>query len=116
MVHCTSPSENRNVPAAPSPDPRAGGSAHFMALIAIECEHPGLPPRTVVDRDTSSALADALAHDLASHLPEIRELDFVMVGAVYDQAQLLRPGWPLHAALGEALDADASVPARSAAT
>lgn len=75
-----------------------------MALIAIECEHPGLPPRTVVDRDTSSALADALAHDLASHLPEIRELDFVMVGAVYDQAQLLRPGWPLHAALGEALE------------
>ncbi|HET9034186.1 MAG TPA: hypothetical protein VFN25_14935 [Dokdonella sp.] len=59
---------------------------------------------TSLDRTTASILADALAHDLAAHVPEIRHLDFVFVGALYDQAQLLRPGWPLHAALAEALE------------
>lgn len=104
MVHCKPLSENQNVSATSLSESVPSESAHFMALIAIECEHPGSPPKTVLDRDTSSALADALAHDLAAHVPEIRSLDFVMVGAVYDQAQLLRPGWSLHAALGEALD------------
>lgn len=59
---------------------------------------------TSLDRSTASVLADALAHDLAVHVPEIRELDFVFVGALYDQAQLLRPQWPLHAALADALE------------
>lgn len=65
---------------------------------------PGAPPVTTLDRATASILADALAHDLAVHVPEIRELDFVFVGALYDQAQLLRPQWPLHAALADALE------------
>lgn len=77
---------------------------NFLALVAIECEAPGVPPNTSLDRATASILADALAHDLATHIAEIRELDFVFVGALYDQAQLLRPGWPLHAALAEALE------------
>lgn len=77
---------------------------NFLALVAIECETPGLPPIASLDRATAGVLADALAHDLAAHIPEIRELDFVFAGALYDQAQLLRPRWPLHAALAEALD------------
>lgn len=81
----------------------ASPALNFLALVAIECEAPGVPPTTALDRATASVLADALAHDLAAHVPEIRELDFVFVGALYDQAQLLRPGWPLHAALAEAL-------------
>jgi hypothetical protein len=63
-----------------------------------------VPPVTALDRATASVLADALAHDLLVHIPEIRKLDFVFVGALYDQAQLLRPGWPLHAALADALE------------
>ena len=78
--------------------------SHLLALVAIECEVPGVPPVTSLDRATASVLADALAHDLAVQIPEIRELDFVFVGALYDQAQLLRPRWPLHAALAEALE------------
>lgn len=70
----------------------------------MECEAPGVPPVLALERGTASILADALAHDLARHIPAIRSLDFVFVGALYDQAQLLRPGWPLHAALAEALD------------
>ncbi|MEP6881390.1 MAG: hypothetical protein ABI866_05315 [Dokdonella sp.] len=77
---------------------------NFLALVAVECEVPGAPPVTTLDRATASILADALAHDLAVHVPEIRGLDFVFVGALYDQAQLLRPQWPLHAALADALD------------
>ncbi len=76
---------------------------NFLALVAIECEVPGVPPVASLDRTTASILADALAHDLASHIPELRGLDFVFVGALYDQAQLLRPRWPLHAALADAL-------------
>jgi hypothetical protein len=63
-----------------------------------------VPPVTALDRATASVLADALAHDLLAHVPEISKLDFVFVGALYDQAQLLRPGWPLHAALADALE------------
>jgi hypothetical protein len=75
-----------------------------MALIAVECEIAGTPPRTTLERGTAGILADAVAHDLAAQVAEISMLDFVFVGALYDQAQLLRPGWPLHAALAEALD------------
>ena len=82
----------------------ASPALNFLALVAIECEEPGVPPTTSLDRATAGVLADALAHDLAAHVPEIRELDFVFVGALYDQAQLMRPGWPLHAALAETLD------------
>lgn len=104
MVHCGSHCENRNVPAPPLSSRADLAHTHFLALIAIECEVPGIPPVTALDRGTASVLADALALDLATHIPEIRELDFVFIGALYDQAQLLRPGWPLHAALAEALD------------
>lgn len=104
MVHCGSPRENRNVPVSTHPATADRTQSHVMALIALECEAPGAPSRCVADRATAGALADALAHDLAAHVPELRRLDFVLVGALYDQAQLLRPQWPLHAALAEALD------------
>lgn len=74
-----------------------------MGLVAVECEAPGVPPRTVVDRSRAEQLVGTLAADLAGHVPAVRALDLVAVGAVYDQAQLLRPQWPLHAALGDAL-------------
>lgn len=76
---------------------------HCSALIAIECELPGPPPLTRLDRATAGALADAVAHDLAAQIPQMAELDFVFAGALYDQAQLLRPQWPLHAALADTL-------------
>ena len=77
---------------------------HCPALIAIECETPGPPPSAKLDRATAAVLADAIAQDLAAQIPQIARLDFVFVGALYDQAQVLRPHWPLHAALSDALD------------
>lgn len=73
-----------------------------MALLAVECASPGVPPRVVIGRAEATNLVEALATDLSRHEPAVRSLDLVAIGAVYDQAQLLRPGWPLHAALGEA--------------
>jgi hypothetical protein len=104
MVHCGSCRENRNVSVSPHSTAVHGPRSHVTALIAVECEIPGTPPRTTLGRRTADVLADAVAHDLAIQVSEIRALDFVFVGALYDQAQLLRPGWPLHAALAEALD------------
>ena len=75
-----------------------------MTLVAIECEGAGIPPRVRLDRRHAELLVGQLAADLAAHVPAVRALDFVAVGAVYDQAQLLRPQWPLHAALAEALE------------
>lgn len=72
---------------------------HCTAALAIECELAGAPPRAVLDRAQAGRYGDGLAADLLRLFPEVAELDLVCVGAVYDQAQLLRPGWPLHAAL-----------------
>jgi hypothetical protein len=104
MVHCGSHCENRDVSALPPSKADQSPQSHVAALIAIECEAPGAPPRCVLDRGTAAALADAVAHDLATAVPEVNGLDFVFVGALYDQAQLLRPGWPLHATLADALE------------
>ena len=92
------------MPVPPLSNRAETAQSHITALIAVECETPGIPPVTTLDRATASVLADALALDLAAHVAEIHALDFVFVGALYDQAQLLRPGWPLHAALADALE------------
>jgi hypothetical protein len=104
MVHCGSHCENRDVSVLPHPKTDESAHSQVAALIAIECEAPGAPPRWSLDRETAAALADAVAHDLATQVPEVNGLDFVFVGALYDQAQVLRPGWPLHAALADALE------------
>lgn len=71
-------------------------------LVAIECDAPGPPARSALARSDAEALAAHLAGDLGRHVTGTRPLDLVAVGALYDQAQMLRPGWPLHAALAEA--------------
>lgn len=104
MVHCAPYRENRNVPDSLHSTRSMNQPLRFPALIAVECENPGAPGLVALDRATASILADAIALDLAAHVPEISQLDFIVVGALYDQAQLLRPQWPLHAALADALD------------
>lgn len=71
-------------------------------LVAIECETPGPPARAALGRADAEALATHLAADLGRHVGQAPTLDLVTIGALYDQAQMLRPGWPLHAALAEA--------------
>ena len=104
MVHCGSHCENRDVAVSSQKTEPDSARTHLMALVAVECESPGVPPRPTLDRQMASVLADALAHDLAAQIPQIALLDFVFAGALYDQAQLLRPQWPLHAALADSLE------------
>lgn len=75
------------------------GSRSVLGLLAIECAEPGAPPRCIADRTHAGALANAIAGDLAKLAPEVSTLDLVTVAALFDQAQLLRPGWPVHATL-----------------
>ncbi len=95
MVHC---SLNSRACEADTMD----SSSTCAGLVAIECEEPGPPPRATLARADAETLAAHLAADLGRHLGNTTSLDLVSVGALYDQAQLLRPGWPLHAALSEA--------------
>lgn len=70
-----------------------------LGLLAIECSEPGQPPRWVADRSHSERIAAAIAGDLLKLEPSLPQLGLATVGALFDQAQILRPGWPVHAAL-----------------
>lgn len=59
---------------------------------------PGLPGRTACDQ-----LLSHLAADLARVFPEIERCDLAVAGALYDQTQIVRPGYPVHAALDDLL-------------
>jgi len=83
-------------------DAADGARSSVLALIALECAAPGPPVRATVDRALAAELAALAAIDIARHAPAAINLDLITVGAVYDQAQILRPGWPVHAALGAA--------------
>lgn len=74
---------------------------HCPALLAIECEDAGVPTRSTLERDAADRFGAALAADLAILFPGIEQLDLVCVGALYDPAEILRPGWPVHSAMGE---------------
>ncbi len=74
-------------------------SLHCFGALALEVAAP--PSRTHLDRAETDALGDHLAIDLQRLLPEVEQLDLVLAGAHFDPAELLRPGWPVHAALVE---------------
>lgn len=79
---------------------------HCCALVlAIEFPVPegGLPatPNAYFERSLAAPLANQLAFELAKHLPSLEHLGLVWMAGCYDQAQILRPGWPVHQALVE---------------
>jgi hypothetical protein len=78
-------------------------STHCALVVAIEFPLPesGMPerPNTYFDRALAQPLANQLAFELAKHLPSLDGLGLVWMAACYDQAQILRPELPVHAAL-----------------
>ncbi len=76
---------------------------HCALVVAIEFPVPesGMPerPQTYFDRALAQPLANQLAFELAKHLPSLDGLGLVWMAACYDQAQILRPELPVHAAL-----------------
>ena len=72
---------------------------HCYGALALETTAP--LRRTVLERDVAALLADHVANDLQRLLPGVDRLDLVVAAAAFDPAELLRPGWPRHAALAQ---------------
>lgn len=79
--------------------------SHHAGLLALELDpqRPGstnIPPEPL-DVATATALAGHLAKDLDRILGGIDHLGLILPGALYDQTEILRPGFPLTTALAE---------------
>ena len=84
-----------------------------LGLLAIECREPGAPPHCTTNRAHAQTIASAIAADLIKLDAGVSSLDLVVAGALFDQAQILRPGWPAHAALLELQSRVVAVAARA---
>lgn len=72
---------------------------NLLLVLALELrpgEHAG---RGALDPAQAARLAASIAEDLAKLAPAAARFDLAVLGAHYDSIELLRPGWPVHAAL-----------------
>lgn len=70
-----------------------------LGALALELA-PGRPPgRTALATGDAGALAALVARDLGKLVPGAAALDFCLLAGLFDPAELLRPGYPLHAEL-----------------
>jgi hypothetical protein len=72
---------------------------HCFGALALEIAAP--PRHALLARDAADALGQLLSLDLQRLLPGIDALDLAFAAAHFDPCELLRPGWPVHAALSE---------------
>ena len=71
------------------------------AVLAVELAEGSVPARLTLDRDAAETLAAYVAADLAAMLPGVQHARLLLGGALLDPAEVLRPGFPVHAALEE---------------
>jgi len=74
-------------------------SLHCFGALALELSPDQAQGRCVLERPEAERLADFLARDLARLLPGVESLDGAFAAALFDPAEMLRPGWPVHASL-----------------
>ncbi len=79
----------------------AASDLSVLAVMALEWMPDGPAPRTALAQDDAGLLAERIGHDLALLVPEVADLDLVVMGAHFDPAEVLRPGWPVHRRLHE---------------
>lgn len=72
----------------------------WMGVLALEPMAGALPQRHVLTRATAEGLTAAMGAQLARFLPPEHDYGFVWSAALYDPAQLLRPGFGVHQELG----------------
>jgi hypothetical protein len=77
----------------PNPQSVCLGALALELRPAAHAVHASLEPTAAAE------LAEGIARDLAVLIPDAATLDLVVLAAHYDPVELLRPGWPLHAAL-----------------
>lgn len=71
------------------------------AVLACELSPGHAAARLLLDREACAALADAIGEDLRRLLPGVEQARLLLAGSLLDATELLRPGFPAHAALGE---------------
>ncbi|MDB6163828.1 MAG: hypothetical protein JWL98_1260 [Xanthomonadaceae bacterium] len=74
-------------------------TSRVFGALALELASGSDPASLAVSQQDAGALATLLAADLAGFEPAAAELQLAVCGAHFDTVELLRPGWPLHAAL-----------------
>lgn len=77
---------------------------HHAGLLAIELDmqdNPGGIPPAPLNVAAAAALAGHLAKDLNLILGDIEQLGLILAGALYDQTEILQPGFPLLEALAD---------------
>lgn len=70
-------------------------------VLALERVADELPPRLSLSRDEAAELAELVAVDLHTLMPQLSAARLALAGALFDQVELLRPGFPVWAALDE---------------
>ena len=80
---------------------QAAPDLSVLAVMALEWMPDGPAPRAALPQDAAGLLAERIGHDLALLVPEVAALDFIAMGAHFDPAEVLRPGWPVHRRLHE---------------
>ncbi len=76
-----------------NPPPSCLGALAMERRPETHATHASIEPAAAAE------LAAGIARDLAVLVPDAAMLDLAVLGAQYDPVELLRPGWPLHAAL-----------------
>jgi len=72
------------------------------AVLALEVSTgPATLAQTTLSRDEAAELAALIAIDLHALLPQVGEARLAVAGALFDPVELLRPGFPVWAALDE---------------
>ncbi len=72
-----------------------------LALLALELMPGNAPPHAVLSQQQTGQLVERIGHDLSLLAPAVSDLDLVIMGAHFDPAEILRPGWPIHRRLHE---------------
>ena len=76
--------------------------ASFTVVLAVEVDgsaRPGGQTSTALGRQAAMLLAEAMGADLSRLEPAVADCALVLAGALYDQIEVLRPGFPLLEAL-----------------
>ncbi len=74
-------------------------SSTFFGALALELRPGVQAARPALAPAQAAQLADGIGHDLAALKAEAADCDLAVLAAHYDPVELLRPGWPVHAAL-----------------
>jgi hypothetical protein len=70
-------------------------------VLALEPVAGDAPSRMTLSRDEAAELAALIATDLHTLVPQVSEARLALAGALFDQVELLRPGFPVWATLDE---------------